>query len=110
PGFTVVRQPIGAAYLDRFRGSEARLPPRYTGRNQARYASAELDGLIEHYLATIPVEPRTQLMGQIAHHISSELNAMGLFYDVRTMLVNNRLDNVPAQNSTWNAHMWTVKN
>jgi peptide/nickel transport system substrate-binding protein len=109
PSFAVVRQPIGAAYLDRFRGSEARLPPRYQGRNQSRYMSPELDSLIERYLGTIPLEPRRQLMGEIVHHLSSELNATGLFYDVRTMLVGHRLSNIPAQNSTWNVHEWDVK-
>ena len=46
---------------------------------------------------------------EIVHHVSTELNALGLFYDVRTMLVSHRLANIPAQNSTWNVHEWDVK-
>jgi ABC-type transport system substrate-binding protein len=111
PSFYVVRQPIGAAYLDQFRSVEARLPQnRYQGRNRARYMSPELDSLIERYLATIPWEPRVQLMGGIVQHLSSELNAMGMFYDVRTMLVRNQLANIPAQNSSWNVQQWDLKN
>jgi peptide/nickel transport system substrate-binding protein len=110
PSFYVVRQPIGAAYLDRYKGTEARLPPRYTGRNQSRYNSPELDELIDRLLATIPWDARVQVMGQIVQHVSSELNAMGVFYDVRTMLVSNRVENIPVQNSAWNMHLWNVKN
>lgn len=109
PGLYVVREPIGPAYLDRFRGAEARLAPRFQGRNISRYQSPELDGLIERYLATIPPAQRVEVMGQIVHHISDQLNAMGLFYDVRTMLVRNGLVNIPAQNSTWNVHEWDLK-
>jgi peptide/nickel transport system substrate-binding protein len=109
PSFFVVRQPLGSANLDRFRGSEARLPPRYNGRNQSRYNSPELEELIDRLLVTIPRDGRTQVMGQIVHHVSNELNAMGLFYDVRTMLVSNRLENVPVENSAWNIHLWNLK-
>jgi peptide/nickel transport system substrate-binding protein len=109
PSFFVVRQPLGLANLDRFRGSEARLPPRYSGRNQSRYNSPELEELIDRLLVTIPRDARTQVMGEIAHHISNELNAMGLFYDVRTMLVSNRLENIPVENSAWNIHLWNLK-
>jgi ABC-type transport system substrate-binding protein len=110
PSFYVVRQPIGPAYLDRFRGPDAPTPEnRFLGRNRSRYMSPEFDALIDRYLSTIPIDARTQVMGQIVHHISTELNAMGLFYDVRTILLSNKVTNIPAQNSAWNVHQWELK-
>jgi peptide/nickel transport system substrate-binding protein len=110
PGLYVVRQPIGPDYVDRFLSSEARLPEnRYQGRNISRYMNPEFDALVERYISTIAWGPRMQLLGQVVHHISDQLNAMGLFYDVGTTLVGNRLVNVPASNPTANVHEWEVK-
>ena len=69
----------------------------------------EFDALIDTYLTTIPAAPRMQVLGQIVHHISDQLNVMGLFYDLRTTLVSNRLEHVSAQHPTWNAHEWNVR-
>jgi peptide/nickel transport system substrate-binding protein len=110
PGFYLLRQPVGPDYVDRFLSSEARLPEnRFQGRNTARYMNSELDGLIERYTATIPLAPRMQLLSQIVHHVSDQLNTMGLFYDVGTTLVGNRVLNVPASNPTSNIQEWDVK-
>ena len=68
----------------------------------------ELDGLIETYLATIPMEPRMQVLGQIVHHISDQLNVLGLFYDLRITLVSNRIANLSGGLPAWNAHEWEL--
>ncbi len=110
PTFEVMRHPNGPDNAERLQSAEAPLPEtRYAGRNRSRYMNPEFDALVDRYLATIPTAPRMQAFGAIVHHISDQLNAMGLFYDLRTTLVSNRLMNVPAQNPTWNIHLWDVK-
>ena len=110
PTFEVMRHPNGPDNAERLQSAEAPLPEtRYAGRNRSRYMNPEFDALVDRYLATIPTAPRMQAFGAIVHHISEQLNAMGLFYDLRTTLVSNRLMNVPAQNPTWNIHLWDVK-
>ena len=81
--------------------------PRYPGRF-SRYVNAELDALIETYLATMPWAPRMQALGQIEHHMSDQLNVMGLFYDLRTTMVSNRLVNSGVQVPTWNIQEWDL--
>jgi hypothetical protein len=48
-------------------------------------------------------------LSQIVHHVSDQLNAMGLFYDIGTTLVGNRVLNVPASNPTSNVHEWDLQ-
>jgi len=44
------------------------------------------------------------------HHISDQIPAMGLYYDLRTTLVSSRLENVNAPvYPTWNIHSWDLK-
>jgi ABC-type transport system substrate-binding protein len=110
PTFEVMRHPNGPANVEKLHSNEAPMPEtRYTGRNRSRYMNPELDALIDRYVSTIPSAPRMEVFGQIVRHISDQLNAMGLFYDLRTTLVGNRLMNAPAQNPTWNVHLWDLK-
>lgn len=110
PAFDVGRRPNGAEYVERFHSSEAGLPQnRFQGRNTPRYMTPEFDGLLEQYLATIPWEPRMQVLGQIMRHFTDQLVTMGLFYDVGPTLVSNRLVNVPVYNPTANVHEWDLK-
>jgi peptide/nickel transport system substrate-binding protein len=110
PSFEVVRQPNGPAAVERLHSVQAPMPHnRFAGGNRSRYMNPELDGLIDEYVSTIPWEPRMQVLGQFVHHVSDQLNVMGLFYDLRTTLVSNRLENVSAQYPTWNAHAWDMK-
>jgi hypothetical protein len=69
----------------------------------------EFDALIDQYLTTLPHEPRMQLLGQIVGHMSDQLNVMGLFYDLRTTLVSNRLQNSGVAVPTWNVHEWELR-
>ena len=108
--FEVIRHPNGPTQAQKLHTFEAPLAEnRFVGRNRGRYMNPEFDGLIDGYVATIPWEPRMQLLGQIVHHISDQLNVMGLFYDLRTTLVSNRLPNVSGGYPTANAHEWELK-
>lgn len=110
PSFEVVRQPNGPGAVERLHSAQAPLPHnRFAGGNRSRYMNPGFDGLIDQYVSTIPWEPRMQVLGQIMRHISDQLNVMGLFYDLRTTLVTNRLEQVSAQYPTWNAHEWELK-
>src|SRR2546425_495670 len=59
---------------------------------------------------TVPNPERAVVLGQIVHHISDQLNVMGLFYNAQPAMIANRLKNVGAgdQRSTqaWNAEAW----
>jgi len=115
PAVELLRQPDDLRGMLRFHSSEARTAERgYTGTNNARYINSDLDALLERYRTTIPQQERIQVIGQIIHHISDQLNAMGLFYDGQPVLVANRLLNVgpgPGEFTTqaWNAHEWDVR-
>jgi ABC-type transport system substrate-binding protein len=110
PSFEVMRHPVGAANVDRLHSSQAPLPEnRFFGANRARYQNPEFDAMIDTYVATIPMEPRLVALRQVVHHISDQLNVMGLFYDLRTTLVSNKVTNMPANNPTWNVHLWDLK-
>jgi peptide/nickel transport system substrate-binding protein len=115
PAVELLRQPDDTRGIVRLHGTEARTADRgYTGTNNSRYISAELDALLDRYRTTIPERERTQVIGQIVHHISDQLPAMGLFYDGQPVLISNRLLNVgpgPGEvtSQAWNAHEWDVK-
>jgi peptide/nickel transport system substrate-binding protein len=110
PGFHVVRQPNGPSQVQKLVSAEAPMPAnRFQGQNHSRYMNPAFDTMIEQYTMTMPWEPRMQLLGQIVHEISDQLNCMGLFYDLRTTLVSNRLENAGVQVPTWNVHQWELK-
>jgi len=116
PAVELLRQPDDVRGMTRLHGTEARTADRgYTGTNNSRYVNAEFDALLDRYLTTIPRQERLQVIGQIVHHISDQLPAMGLFYDGQPALIANRLMNVgpgPGEFATqaWNAHEWDVRN
>jgi peptide/nickel transport system substrate-binding protein len=110
PGFDTVRQPQGPAQVQKLHSSQAPMPAnRFQGQNHSRYMNPEFDALIDQYLTTLPHEPRMQLLGQIVGHMSDQLNVMGLFYDLRTTLVSNRLQNSGVAVPTWNVHEWEIR-
>jgi hypothetical protein len=71
------------------------------------------DALLDRFFTTIPARERTRLLGDIAQHISEQLNLMGLFYDTNGTLISGRLLHVNARhaNSTqaWNAQEWDLR-
>lgn len=110
PGIEVVRYGSGADRVDQLHGSKTPLPEnRFSGTNRSRYISAEFDGLIDRYFATIQWAPRMQALGQVARHISEQLVVIGLIYDVAPVLIGNPLQNVSTPNPTWNIQQWDLK-
>jgi peptide/nickel transport system substrate-binding protein len=113
--FQLVRQDYHLNRLISYHSSQARLPERnFTGSNNGRYMNPEMDALIERYLATVPWTERMQAAGQILHHITDQLPAMGLFYDLEVTFISNRLQNatpllLPATSQMWNAYEWDVR-
>lgn len=74
----------------------------------------ELDALIDRYFVTVRAADRTQVLGDILHHMSDRLNVMGLVHTSIGDGVANRLLNVSIQRAssatiTWNAHQWAVR-
>jgi peptide/nickel transport system substrate-binding protein len=112
PGFDLVRQPFE---LERLKGSESPLPENnFRGKNRTRYMNAEYDALTDRYYATIPVRERNAILGQLVHHITDNVLAIGLVYGPEPTLIGNRLVNVSApgaigSDETWNAHEWDVR-
>ncbi len=113
--FLLVRQDYHLNRLVAYHSSEARLPERnYTGSNNGRYISAEMDALIERYQATVPWPERMEAAGQILHHMTDQLAVMPLFFDMEVALVSDRVRNATpllAEGSSrfWNAHKWEIR-
>lgn len=82
--------------------------------NESRYMSAELDTLIERYVTTVPHPERTQVLGQIVHHQTSQVLVLGLAFALMPTMVSGRVRNVTAGNwggavrssEAWNVHEW----
>ncbi len=112
PGFEMVRQPnaLSEGALRRYHGQEAALPENgFRGQNRTRYASPELDGLIDRYLVTVPRQDRIEVLRQMVRHISEQLPIMGITYNVEAMLIAKRIVNVDANVATRNGHEWDVR-
>lgn len=118
PAFFVRNNPNDVRTLPDYHSQRTRTPEnsyRAPGfGNVSRYANPQFDALIDRYFGTIPVEERIQVLGQIAQHISDQLNVMGLFYNPMVELIGNRVMNVTTGRAStglivWNAHEWDVK-
>jgi peptide/nickel transport system substrate-binding protein len=97
-----------------FHSSQVPLPQNsFTGNNRSRYASAELDTLIDQYFKTIPRPERAQLLGQIVRHMTEHVIVVGITYSVNHGYIGKRLINVGARGEkwteSWNAHEWDVR-
>ena len=86
---------------------------RFTGNNQSRWSTPEMDGLIDRYLATIPEVERMGVVRQIMTEVMEVLPIFPLFYSVEPTLVSNRVKNVGGRSTpytqAWNAHEWTLQ-
>jgi ABC-type transport system substrate-binding protein len=115
PAFQIFGAQSEIAYLPRLHSARTPLPEsRWVGTNYSRYRNPEWDGLIERLMATIPRAERTQVLGQVLHHMSDQLNLMPLFFREDTILVNKRVLHLSALNSegathAWNAHAWDAR-
>jgi hypothetical protein len=78
-----------------------------------RYRSSELDALIDRFFVTVPRQERTQVLGQIVHHMTDQAIPVGLFYNVAPVMIGNRLQNVtaggPSSGPAWNANEWDIR-
>jgi len=114
PAFELLQQGDDVPSLATHHSREIPLPENdYTGRSKSRYRNAEFDALIERLFVTIPRPERTQVLGQIVHHISDQVIMMGLYYLASPTLMHNRLVNVDAggdrATQAWNAQEWDIK-
>ena len=112
PAFELTRQPddFSEASLRRILGRESALPENgYRGQNRTRYQNAELDGLIDRYLITIPQRERMEIGRGIVRHVTENLPIMGVAYDATAMLIASSMVGVNAVDFTRNAHTWDVK-
>lgn len=114
PGFWLTQRPNQLIRLGDLHSQQAPLPTNgYTGANISRYTNPEFDALIDRFFATIPRQERTQILGQILHHMTDQMLILGLFYTIEPILVSNRVSGVTARNSrsthAWNAHEWDVR-
>jgi hypothetical protein len=82
---------------------------RFVGSNYARYVNPEFDSPIDRFLTTVPKPQRMELLRQIVHHISDQLNLMGLFYDAEITLASHRVRHLTARETRlWNVHEWDI--
>lgn len=115
PAFQNLQQPNDLDGMFRYHSSQTPLPENnFTGRNMNRYRSADYDGLIEAYFATVPVDARMDVLAKIIQHQTEQALLMGLIFTTSPLLVSNRLANVAApkatgSNSAWNGHEWDVR-
>jgi peptide/nickel transport system substrate-binding protein len=86
---------------------------RFTGNNESRWSTPEMDGLIDRYLATIPEVERMGVVRLIMAEVMEVLPIFPLFYSVEPTMVSNRLKNVGGRSTpytqAWNAHEWTLQ-
>jgi ABC-type transport system substrate-binding protein len=95
--------------LTDIRKSEMRLPENgYQKRNKGNYVHPELESMIDRYYLTIPMTERLGVLEQVFKHLTDQVVAMYLYYDVNPVLVGNRLGNV-APGYFGNSHEWEVK-
>jgi peptide/nickel transport system substrate-binding protein len=111
PGFRLMRQPNAASQVSRLHSSLTPLPEnQFVGSNYARYVDPELDARIDQFLTTIPRGERVQILGEIMHDISEQLNLLGMFYDADFTFISNRFGNIGARETTaWDIHLWEAK-
>ncbi len=117
PAFEMIRgsNSVTSRDMKRLHSASTPLPEnrfQITGNNP-RYRNAELDSLIDRYVAAVPQRERTEALGQIVRHLSEHLPWMGLFYDVEPTIIAGRLDHAtgkgPIGSQAWNAYEWELR-
>jgi peptide/nickel transport system substrate-binding protein len=116
PAFEEVRQPndLSTGAFTRYYGPESSLPENnYRGSNRMRYRNAEFDSLLDRFYSTVPRTERTQILGEMMHHLTDQVIPVGMFYNAQPTMIGNRLVNVgpggAATPASWNAHEWDLK-
>lgn len=112
PGIRLWRKDNTVWAPERWHSRQTPLPEtRFVGSNDSRYMSPDLDNLIDRYVSTIPQGERSQLLGQIVNHITSNLAMLGLWYNTEPHVVSHRLKGramktTAGVNDVWNVHEW----
>jgi peptide/nickel transport system substrate-binding protein len=114
PGFTLQRYTGDLSGLPNLYSHRAPTPQtNFRSGNVSRYQNPEFDALLDRYFTTVPMQPRTQVLGQIIYHIADQLTQMTLFYDAEPTMISKRLANVtsrwPSSTQAWNSHQWDLK-
>jgi peptide/nickel transport system substrate-binding protein len=114
PAFRLIRQPNTTTDMNRYLISQTpTAETRFTGFNFTRYQNPAYHELILRYFQTIPRTERTEVLGQILRHQSEQLVIMGLFYNVQSVGIGKRVQNVTNSgalgfNQAWNANLWEL--
>lgn len=109
PGFLLYNQPAEVGFLKRIHSSQTPTPENnFVGQNNSRYASPDLDALIDRHFVTVPRQERIQVLGRIAHYLTDQALLLGLFYNPEPTMIGNRLVHV-SPGPPWNAHEWDIK-
>jgi peptide/nickel transport system substrate-binding protein len=115
PGLEVTRRGNDLRGLPNLHSSQVPLPAnRFTGSNNGRYTSPELDALLDAYFVTIPTRDRNEVLGQVLRHLSENIVVLGLFNDPQPVLLGHRLRNIgakptPQATQAWNAELWDLE-
>jgi ABC-type transport system substrate-binding protein len=114
PGVELVRNSADRDGLKRHPSALTPLPENgYRGTNRTRYINPDFDALLTRYFTTIPVQPRAEAFGDVIRHMTDQVIVLGLFYDMDTTVIGDRLVNVGPRKlgstQARNAEQWDVK-
>lgn len=112
PAFELLRG-VDLDSVGAFHSRNRKAPENNWRGNNGGYGNPEYDAMIDRYLVTIPLQQRVQLLGDIMHHISDQVVAIILFWDVEPVLIGNRITGLAARHRGsshgWNAIEWDVR-
>jgi peptide/nickel transport system substrate-binding protein len=113
-GFEIQRQTNGVQNLYRFHSKETPLRENnFVGDNRSRYQHPDLDAALDRYFTSVPQAEQMQALGDVIHHMTDQLNIIGLILDGDPTLMSNRMRNVGIPQVgrafvTANAYEWDV--
>ena len=109
PSFILLSKGILAGPDSYFTRSAIPLPENnFFGGNASRYGSAEMDGLIDRFVRTIPFTERMAILGDMVHMQTDQVHMLPLFFQGGAYVLGSpRLKNVLGGH-VWNAHLWEL--
>ena len=108
PGFTSTTS--GYPAPSNYHSNELRSAQnQYRGRNISGYSAPELDGIIDRYLTTIPLNERIQAFGEFVAIVTRENARMPLMIQGAGFPIHNCLIGVTAGGITRDARQWDLK-
>ena len=111
PAFFITR--LRTELDTRFLSSQVPTPENsYRGSNDARYASPELDTLINRYFVSVRRPERLNTLAEIVRHLSENVVVIHLFHNVVPQMKNQRLQNVVPRTvraRVLDAHLWDLR-